>query len=390
MGSYRNIKCDVCGQIADRDWEYCPRCGVKLDKSKAPMITEVYERITTGLGDGIMIRPAILANMREHPERRHVAHIFAATAAILEDIEGIELVPIHTPPDTEEDEHTVARFNVSRTIAETYAPYRIHNLSNPCSAYETLNAPWRKVPSNRRKCRFSRTHPYIPLKSYRIPRLQFTNERVVLRERTGLAVLSSRQEIFCRECDVKFDTDYGVSFSEEEEEFAEDFLEGMDNPVGIHLRSSERWRDYERMDMLVEYAARKHKGTIVTIDREGAYYGRRSNVASLLHDNVRYVWAVISRLKRLIGPDSFGVHAAGSTGVETYGIFGPTDPAVRLKYRQAAWCDKWNTRILRRGLKPGCGYQYCWYTACEKRDCINSRLPGFYWNDSIAKLGEVR
>ena len=41
-------------------------------------ITQVYERITIGRGDAIMIRPAVIGGMKRNPDRRHVAHLHAS------------------------------------------------------------------------------------------------------------------------------------------------------------------------------------------------------------------------------------------------------------------------------------------------------------------------
>ena len=134
---------------------------------------------------------------------------------------------------------------------------------------------------------------------------------------------------------------------------------------------------------LVEYIAKRYYGTIVTFDTEWKYEGRLKNVKSLVHKNFRYVWAVMSRMLLGIGPDSVGVHAWGSTGVPVYGLFGPTDPRVRLKYPYIAYPDI-----------GGCPYhnQYCWYDICRKGNkpmvyCLNRRSVRYYWKDIKRKMG---
>ena len=85
-----------------------------------------------------------------------------------------------------------------------------------------------------------------------------------------------------------------------------------------------------------------------------------------------------------VGPDSWGIHAFGSTEVPVYGIFGPTDPKCRMLYSEPYWSPEYRR----------CGKQYCWYKPCEDKitktkrfPCINSRTSLFYYNDIKRKLG---
>lgn len=288
-------------------------------------ITEVYERIPAGLGDGVMLRPAIVANMSKKPRARHVLHIWEAVSRIFNDIDGLEIVPL----GGEEGE----RYDKSRRLLRGYNKGNLYELSSPGLQYETSVQPH---------------------------------------------VNKSRQEIFCDVVGVPFSkSSYRVTFSESEEQFARHFVCGMDNPIGIHVRASQWYRDYEFIKLLVEYFAKKYDGTVVTFDDKYIHNTRKTNIASLAVPNYRLSWAVMSKMNILVGPDSFGIHAAGSAGVPVYGLFGPTDPRCRLKYENAAWLDSYST----------CGRQYCWYKPCRQISCLSTRLPGFLWDDIVAKLG---
>jgi ADP-heptose:LPS heptosyltransferase len=132
---------------------------------------------------------------------------------------------------------------------------------------------------------------------------------------------------------------------------------------------------------VVDRLARKYDGYIVTFDNQLKYNGNRKNVLSFNSDNIRLVLAVMSLCKAGVGPDSFGVHGFGACGVPVYGIFGPTDPAIRLKYFNAFWSPK-----------SDCPYQYCWYKyhSCKTGiSCLNAQTSKFYVDDFFEKLGDL-
>jgi ADP-heptose:LPS heptosyltransferase len=71
----------------------------------------------------------------------------------------------------------------------------------------------------------------------------------------------------------------------------------------------------------------------------------------------------------LIGPDSSMVHIAGALGenhdVRVLGIFGPTDPGVRLRYNKAYWMEGFDR----------CKRQHCWYVPCRGKFCLKTLSP---------------
>lgn len=298
--------------------------------------TSVYERWSRGYGDAIMLRPAIIAKMKLRPTDRHILHICAGHEMMFEDIDNLEIVPISGATNE-------SRLGFSQSLMYRYGSHEYYQLSEPCLIYE---------------------NKYMP------------------------NVDKSRQEIFCEVMGIPLSLDYNVKFSTAEKVFANYWLQGIGKAIGVHMYSYDNWRDYKYMSSLIEYIAKRYDGYVVTFDTEWRYRGKLSNVRSLVNDNIREVWAVMSKMKVGIGIDSFGVHAFGSTGVPTYGIFGPTDPSKRLLYSTVAWSPMFKI----------CKCQYCWYNVCGKRmvggaiksrgiPCINSRSPKFYWNDIKRKMG---
>jgi hypothetical protein len=203
-------------------------------------------------------------------------------------------------------------------------------------------------------------------------------------------ITKSRQEIFCETVGVKFSQcNYNVKFTNEELEAADNLLQKHSRCIGVHLRSAEKWRDFRyvnvakrkiRMFNIVELLAKKFDGYIVTFDGGIKYDGRRKNVISFAEEDIRLKWAIASKMLVGIGPDSAYVHMFGSAGVPTYGIFGPTDPRIRLLYPNCYYSPRYYK----------CGYQYCWYLYPRCRyniGCINSHASRFYVKDILRKMG---
>lgn len=349
-------------------------------------LIEAYERIHIGLGDAIMLRPAIIGNIKRYPERRHILHIHSSAACILSDIDKLEIVPIVHPDGVLGVRKQVQiRYRISANYIDTYKNIsNIYRLSTPCADYESANSPFKNIGKEKLSISVLRNDNYL---SRGFPKLSIYKKSIGYAVPTGSVIKKTRQDIFCEVVGVPFSLDnYNVRFSDRENEIADSFARIYPNAVGIHLKSSTPQRDYDFITALVEYAATQTE-TVVVIDRGWTYEGRKNNVVSL-EQGLRDKWAIISRFKMLIGPDSFGVHASGSLGIPTYGIFGPTDPKCRLtNYKNAVWSPKWRLPILRRGFKRGCGRQYCWYKSCKSKGCLNARSPKFYWNDAIKQLG---
>jgi len=259
----------------------------------------VYYRYTIGLGDAIMCRPAIVENLALYPKHNHIAKFNISSINILKDL-PLKLEPVYT------------------NVLEK--PDNVIDLSSPCLDKEKLE-----------------------IQEYG-------------------KVLTSRQDIYCETVGVENKNKYNVSFTKEEAAFAEGFLSGMRNPIGIHLKANCWSRSYPFSKNFIQYLYTKYKDIVVFGDDVGV--GRRFE-----NTDCRLFWAVVSKLKLLIGVDSFGIHAAGSTGVPIYGVFGPTDPEIRLKYYDNAVSNK-----------VKCKKHPCWYSVCKlkDKDCVGC-LGTLYW-----------
>lgn len=304
------------------------------------MATHIYERLTIGLGDGIMLRPAIIANIQKYPYDRHILHGHISILPIFKDITGLETKAFA------DYRYSVRKVKSTLLIKRYYPDAIIYELSRVCAEYETLNAP---VKVEKRKFKL-----------------------------TGEQILLSRQELWCDTVGVSFNMDnYKVQFFKEEQDFARAMLDEFRDYIVIHAESNDKKRrDYTKMHFLIEYVAKKWDGWILTIGKDYQYKGLMRNIYSINNRDIRKIWCMISKSKLLIGIDSFGVHAAGSTGINTYGIFGSTDPECRLLYPKAFYSDPYDR----------CQWQYCWYQTCVERPCINRRSPKYYWEDICRKV----
>lgn len=306
----------------------------------------VAQRLVRGFGDAIMLRPAIIGNMLKHPLARHILHCLKSTSCIFRDIQGLEIIEFEDGKlakafDYEEYQKLVleSRKLISRLDGEI----TIFQLSKSESEYEFDNAP------------------YV-----------IENGKYVA---TGRRIRLSRQEIWCKIVGVRFSREnYKCQFFDSELEYADKFLADLDNPLVIHLNSVDKSRSYRYPDAFIDYFAKPWQGHIIVLDHE--YRGTRNNVIMLSAD-IRKVWAIISKCRALVGVDSFGIHAGGSAGIFTYGIFGPTDPKCRLLYSNAVSSSSYDK----------CGLQPCWYLNCQHVPCINARKPNWYWRDFSDRSG---
>ncbi len=181
-------------------------------------------------------------------------------------------------------------------------------------------------------------------------------------------IAKSRQEIFAENCDVKFNgSGYGLVVDDADFDLASE-LELEDRYIVVQLRSHDTARDYPKLltkAVLCKFSRwrKKYDIQIVTIDSVMGFGVK--GVRELYQQHLNTVMAVISNALAVVGPDSSMVHIGGALGTRILGIFGPTDPAVRLKYDKAAWM----------GGFERCGRQYCWYCPCKQKFCLKTLLP---------------
>lgn len=178
----------------------------------------------------------------------------------------------------------------------------------------------------------------------------------------------SRQAIFAEACDVKFNGGgYNVKLSEEELNTSKDWNIG-DRYVMVHLRSHDKWRDYPKIltqALLIKLVklGTKHDFEVLSVDSVFDYGIKK--VRAIHHTHLNSIMGIIAGAMMLVGPDSAMVHIAGALDVDTLGIFGPTDPEIRLKYSRAYWM---------KGFER-CGRQHCWYCPCRNKYCLKTLKP---------------
>lgn len=305
-------------------------------------MTFVYVRIVRGAGDMIMCRPAIIGNIRKFPNSRHVLHCLDTTSPLARDIKNLEIVEFNSTGTQQFDMNVYEKLlaESARLICKYGKNVKAYELITECQ-YETENAPYT-----------IQNGKYIP---------------------TGKHINISRQEIWCDQVGVPFDmNNYDVNFFDSEHDYADSIMGAFqyEPMLMIHLKSADDWRSYKYPNQFIDYFAKKWDGLVVVLDHE--YQGIRKNVIMLNEKDIRKVWCLISKAQALIGVDSFGIHASGSTGVATYGMFGPTDPDCRLRYPKA----------VSSGAYLKCNIQYCWYQHCKHIPCLKARTPKWYWNDT--------
>jgi len=286
-----------------------------------------------------MLRPAIIASIKERPNKQHIIHTLANPAPLYSDIDNLEIVVI------DGDNYIECLENSSKLYHE-YDNCIVYKLSSPCYDYEVENSP---------------------------------------------NIYRSRQEMFCAVIGVKFSIDnYNVKFTQQERDTARKFIKSGYKNIGIHLRAMQDYRSYRyttkavklvddniKYRSFVEHIARRFSGYVYIFDLNYKYDGKLDNIVNVNFGDVRLVWAIMSLMDIGIGVDSFGIHAMGSVGVPVYGIFGATDPKCRLLYKTSYTSP----------LFDKCSRQHCWYQPCKYVPCINARYPSFYWNDIESKMG---
>lgn len=181
---------------------------------------------------------------------------------------------------------------------------------------------------------------------------------------TGNVISKSRQEIFCEHVGVEFSMDnYCLDVNGD----YSDSIDKLGRYIVYQPFTNEPRRNYPYYDMLFRKLVRlgeKIDFNVVSID--SSKWINIKGVHNVVGSSLKYVAALLKSAAAFIGCDSMGAHLAGALETETFGIFGPTDPSVRLKYKRVHW----NPRLSIAGRN--CPRQYCWYLPCKKRFCLRS------------------
>jgi ADP-heptose:LPS heptosyltransferase len=281
----------------------------------------VIERVLGGIGDCCMCRPAINAYIAQNPERE----VYIRTSRPLDDVfKDINCAGILLDPPKFEYEH--------------------FDLNSPCLDYELSEHPFAVV-----------------------------NQKKLIRRDHN--IILSRQEVFCGVVGTKFDqSNYDVKFTEQELDFAETYTKGLSNILLVHCNSNEISRTYKYESALLDYVSKHWDGYVIAIRPKKD--PKINNVVVWQDGGIRQLWSVMTKSAAGIMVDSGPIHLMGAVGGVVYGIFGPIDPAIRLKYKHAYW-KPINCKYTKN--KP------CWYTPCKGVYCM-SRYPKEIFRDAMTKM----
>lgn len=179
-------------------------------------------------------------------------------------------------------------------------------------------------------------------------------------------ISKSRQRLFAEACGLKYHKGYCKVYTDSEE------LEGIkdlipyDKYIVYQCKSTERSRNIPgyHNKKLIHILSRKLNdigyGLVILSYNSNI---RGSNITNISDVSLRNSISIISRSIMLVGIDSMGVHIAGACGVPVYGIFGPTDPEMRLSdYSNTAWYKGYSK----------CKREPCWYHPCLLNFCMRS------------------
>ncbi|MHC4395657.1 MAG: glycosyltransferase family 9 protein [Planctomycetota bacterium] len=130
-------------------------------------------------------------------------------------------------------------------------------------------------------------------------------------------------------------------------------------PVGVFWRAATDYRSWKGMNKLISLLSKDF--AVFCFDDK-----KQLNIRKRIHQFVGFsldlVLALVSQLRFIVSNDSAGAHLAGGLGIPLWGMFGPTDPLLRIgMYHQAQWMS-----IL-------CPKHPCWYNPCKKLLCFKEQ-----------------
>jgi len=169
----------------------------------------------------------------------------------------------------------------------------------------------------------------------------------------------NRLEIFCKFLNVPVKIPQ-LKITPEERAKAHQWCRdktGVNNPIVLVYRSSERWKDYYDPKGLHQRLARSYP--VVTLEN-------RKTKSTLPEPNtfgmsIRETMAIVNQARIVITPDTGWLHVAGCLKRPIFGLFGAQDP----RFRQSLY------GVPGGFLSGPCPYgkQPCWYSLCvDKKD----------------------
>ncbi len=235
-------------------------------------------RAMGGIGDLLMMTPAIHALKQRHPERDIYLAIPKRYFAVFEHNPDVILLDIEN----------------AEIDFEKYRKW--YNFSDcPAARVEARTAP--RVKKSRIEI-FAHALGISSVRLHRIgtkPRYVITPEELVFQSRF----------------------------------FAEHRLNGK-TVIGIQLRADETYRDYPHMNELVKMLAAKY--TVLVFDARPIQGFDLPNVLKIDSYNLRQAFAIAGGCQAIIAPDSAFVHLAAALDIPCVGLFGPIDGKIRTKH----------------------------------------------------------
>jgi len=141
--------------------------------------------------------------------------------------------------------------------------------------------------------------------------------------------------------------------------------------IGVGYASVDECRNYPHMDALIERLMWLGEVWVFhdkPLDElADVYSSSRSRVKLFTDIGVRELMWRVKACSVVVSPDSALVHIAGAFQIPTYGIFGPTDPLVRMWDYDVPWNAPPRFRQ--------CGRSRCWYEPCIARPCLSTLHP---------------
>lgn len=196
-------------------------------------------------------------------------------------------------------------------------------------------------------------------------------------------ITKTRQEVYVEALGLPWDGRAPKLYLSEEEweevRAVREMFQGF--KVGYQLRAAEKYRTWEHIIDHIRYVRKKTDWNIFMFDGHSAPF--IPNTVAIVGRPIREVMKWIAVMDLFVAPDSGLLHIAGALGVRVYGIFGPTDPRVRLlpysrgKVGQVYWS--------REFVK--CGRSRCWYAPCRRVWCLSLLSPKMVYKD-LKKIEE--
>ena len=190
-------------------------------------------------------------------------------------------------------------------------------------------------------------------------------------------IVKTRQEVYAEAIGLPWDgrapTLYLTAEEWEEVETVRGMFQGF--RVGYQLRAAERYRTWDHVVDHVRYARKKTDWHIFLFDSHAV--PEIPNTIAVVGRPLREVMKWIAAMDLFVAPDSGLLHIAGALGVRVYGVFGPTDPRVRLLpySRGKEGVVFWTREFIK------CGRARCWYAPCRNVWCLSLLSPKMVFKD---------